>query len=95
MSHPYTESHLVEQPAIALFDALGWNTVSPMEEPFGPSGTLGRETRGEVVLATRLRPALTMRHSGLLLEATTFVAPKKCCFRVSSPVKSIWRHAEP
>ncbi len=29
-----------------------------MEETFGPSGTLGRETRGEVVLVDRLRASL-------------------------------------
>ncbi|TAK86871.1 MAG: type I restriction endonuclease subunit R [Betaproteobacteria bacterium] len=54
----YTEDRLVEQPAIGLFAELGWQTVSAMEEKFGPGGTLGRETSGEVVLASRLRAAL-------------------------------------
>ena len=58
MSHAYTEDQLVEQPAIGLFAALGWQTVSAMEETFGPGGTLGRETKGEVVLVDRLRAAL-------------------------------------
>ena len=49
--HGYTEDQLVEQPAIGLFADLGWQTVSAMEETFGPGGTLGRETKGEVVLA--------------------------------------------
>ena len=40
----YTEDQLVEQPAIGLFAELGWRTVSAMEELFGASGTLGRET---------------------------------------------------
>jgi type I restriction enzyme, R subunit len=44
----YTEDQLVEQPAIGLFAELGWQTVSAMEEVFGPGGTLGRETSGEV-----------------------------------------------
>ena len=57
-AHAYTEDQLVEQPAIGLFAELGWTTVSAMEEVFGPSGTLGRETSGEVVLAPRLRAAL-------------------------------------
>jgi type I restriction enzyme R subunit len=57
-THPYTEDHLVEQPAIELFADLGWQTVSALEETFGPGGTLGRETRGEVVLVNRLRAAL-------------------------------------
>src|SRR5258705_9148831 len=56
--HAYTEDQLVERPAIGLFDALGWQTVSAMEETFGPGGTLGRETKGEVVLVDRLRAVL-------------------------------------
>jgi len=43
--HAYTESQLVEQPAIGLFAELGWTTVSASEETFGPAGTLQRETR--------------------------------------------------
>jgi type I restriction enzyme R subunit len=58
MSHAYTEDQLVEQPAIGLFSELGWNTVSAMEETFGATGTLQRETKGEVVLVSRLRAAL-------------------------------------
>jgi type I restriction enzyme, R subunit len=58
MPHVYTEDHLVEQPAIRLFATLGWETISAMEETFGEGGTLGRETRGEVVLVERLRSAL-------------------------------------
>ncbi len=57
-SHAYTEDQLVEQPAIGLFSELGWTTVSAMEEILGPDGTLGRETKGEVVLVSRLRAAL-------------------------------------
>ena len=49
-AHAYTEDQLVEQPAIGLFAELGWQTVSAMEETFGAGGTLGRETKGEVVL---------------------------------------------
>lgn len=41
--HAYTEEQLVEQPAIGLFAALGWQTVSAMEEAFGSGSTLGRE----------------------------------------------------
>ena len=49
---------MVEQPAVWLFGELGWQAVSAMEETFGASGTLARETSGEVVLAPRLRAAL-------------------------------------
>ena len=48
--HAYTEDQLVEQPAIGLFAELGWQTVSAWEETFGATGTLRRETKGEVVL---------------------------------------------
>ncbi len=78
MPHAYTEDQLVEQPAIGLFAALGWQTVSAMEETFGAGGTdscnLGRETKGEVVLTDRQRTALTERfkqskHKNTDLEA--------------------------
>ena len=48
MSTEYSENSLVEQPAIRLFAQIGWQTVSAMEEVFGPGGTLGRETSGRV-----------------------------------------------
>ena len=67
--HAYTEDQLVEQPAIGLFAALGWQTVSALEETFGTGGTLGRETKGEVVLTDRLRGALTKLNPGLPAEA--------------------------
>lgn len=38
-AHPHTEDQLVEQPAIGLFAALVWQTVSAMDEPFGPGRT--------------------------------------------------------
>jgi type I restriction enzyme R subunit len=58
MANAYTEDQLVEQPAIGLFAALGWETVSALDESFGVTGTLGRETKSEVVLPDRLRAAL-------------------------------------
>jgi type I restriction enzyme R subunit len=67
--HAYTEDQLVEQPAIALFAELGWQTVSAMDEVFGISGTLGRETSGEVVLIPRLRAALERLNPQLPAEA--------------------------
>ena len=67
--HAYTENQLVEQPAIGLFAALGWQTASAIDETFGPGGTLGRATRGEVVLVDRLRAALTKFNPTLPAEA--------------------------
>jgi type I restriction enzyme R subunit len=69
MSHAYTEDQLVEQPAIGLFAALGWQTVSAIEETLGPDGTLGRETKGQVVLVDRLRAALDRFNPALPPEA--------------------------
>jgi type I restriction enzyme R subunit len=71
MSHAYTEDQLVEQPAIGLFSSLGWQTVSAMEETFGPTGTLQRETKGEVVLVPRLHDALTRLNPALPADAIT------------------------
>ncbi len=69
MPHDYTEDQLVEQPAIGLFAELGWQTVSAMEEIFGATGTLGRETKGDVVLGPRLRAALERLNPSLPSEA--------------------------
>ncbi|SFP19537.1 type I restriction endonuclease subunit R [Pseudomonas borbori] len=70
-AYAYSEDQLVEQPAIGLFADLGWQTLSAMEETFGASGTLGRETKSEVVLAARLRAALCKLNPTLPAEAIT------------------------
>lgn len=67
--HPYSEDQLVEQPSIGLFATLGWQTVSATEETFGAGGTLGRETKGEVVLVQRLRAKLRKFNPTLPQEA--------------------------
>jgi type I restriction enzyme, R subunit len=58
VTNQYSEDSLVEQPAIELFKELGWDVANCYRESFGKSGTLGRETAAEVVLISRLRPAL-------------------------------------
>ena len=70
-THAYTEDQLVEQPAIRLFAELGWQTVSASDEIFGATGTLLRETKGEVVLVSRLRAALERLNPALPPEAIT------------------------
>jgi len=70
-AHAYSEDQLVEQPAIGLFSALGWQTLSATEEVFGAGGTLGRETKSEAVLAPRLRAALARLNPTLPLDAVT------------------------
>src|ERR1035438_9698232 len=71
MLNAYTEDQLVEQPAIGLFAERGWQTVSAIEEIFGATGTLLRETKGEVVLVSRLRAALVKLNPALPPEAIT------------------------
>jgi type I restriction enzyme R subunit len=68
-THPYTEDQLVEQPAIGLFAELGWQTVSALDETFGETGTLQRETKGDVVLVSRLRAELERLNPVLPSEA--------------------------
>ena len=57
----YSEDNQVEQPAIALFEELGWETINAYDEVLASEeagGTLGRITRDEVVLKPRLRKKL-------------------------------------
>ncbi len=65
----YSEIDLVEQPAIDLFSELGWETANCWGEKFGENSTLGRETPTEVVLVSRLRPALEDLNPNLPEEA--------------------------
>ena len=59
MTHTgYTEDSLVEQPAIALLGDLGWETVNAFDEFESGDSMLGRETKAEVILISRLRPVL-------------------------------------
>jgi type I restriction enzyme R subunit len=69
MPHVYTEDQLVEQPAIGLFAELGWETMSALEEIFGPGGTLSRDAKGQAVLPPRLRAALERLNPSLSQEA--------------------------
>ena len=44
---------------------MGWETINCFDETFGPRGLMGRETSGEVVLLSRLRPALQRLNLGV------------------------------
>ncbi len=78
----YSESELVEQPAIQLFAELAWETLSASDEVLaaaspspqpsparGEGVCLGRETKSEVVLGARLRNALARLNPSLPPEA--------------------------
>ncbi len=54
----YTEDALIEQPAIALLAELGWETFNAYNEFDNGASPLGRETKAEVVLKSRLRDVL-------------------------------------
>lgn len=65
----YTEDSLIEQPTIALFLRFGWQTIDCYDETFGPQGLLGRETSSEIVLLSRLLPALRSLNPSLPPQA--------------------------
>ena len=65
----YTESVLVEKPAIEIFEKLDWRTANCYNERFGPSSTIGRENSAEVVLIPKLRTALQRLNQNLPAEA--------------------------
>ncbi len=67
--NPDSEDAAIEQPAIALFAELGWETLNCYHENFGPLSLLGRETSAEVVLRHRLRFAIEKLNPGLSTNA--------------------------
>lgn len=72
-SHDYSEDTLVEQPAIALFESLGWETGNLYAEWTGSSSSEGRQTQQDVVLEDRLRAALCKLNPDLPDEAINLV----------------------
>ena len=55
----YDEDTLIEQPAIRLFERMGWQSCNCYDEVLGiENGTIGREDRSDVVLKPRLREAI-------------------------------------
>lgn len=65
----FSEDSLIEQPATHLLDHLGWSTSNCYYETFGVNGTLGRETSSEVVLFSKLIPALKSLNPNIPSEA--------------------------
>ncbi|WP_069861076.1 type I restriction endonuclease subunit R [Pseudomonas citronellolis] len=72
-SHDYSEDTLVEQPAIVLFESLGWETGNLYAEWTGSSSSEGRQTQQDVVLEGRLRAALSKLNPDLPSEAINLV----------------------
>ena len=62
----FSEDALVEQPAIALFEELGFSSANCFDEKIGGnSPTLGRETSGDVILTPRLKAAMQALSPGI------------------------------
>ena len=90
----YTENRLVEQPAIELFQALGWTTVSALDEALGVTGVLGRETKSEVVLILKLRAALERLNPALPADAIEFaiteLARDRSAMSLAAANRDLW-----
>src|SRR4029077_9589055 len=65
----FSEDELVERPAIALFEDLGWEHPNAYHETLGQNGTLGRDNRAEVFIVGRVRQALQRLNPEVGIEA--------------------------
>ena len=87
--NPYTEDHLVEQPAMELLKSIGWETENCYEEVFGKEGTLGREATSEVVLTRYLRDAINRLNPNVSIDAVDIAIEEITRDRSSlSPLKA-------
>ena len=79
MNSFYTEDHLVEQPAIQLMHhELGWDVVNCYDEWSGGVSNQGRDGKREVILVSRLRPALQRLNPDLPVEAIEGAVEEIC-----------------
>jgi len=67
----FSEQELIEQPAIEIFQSLGYEHIDCFSEIFGAGGTLGRNTPADVVLVPRLKESLQKLNPYLPGEAIT------------------------
>lgn len=63
------ELMFVEEPSMQLLGELGWPRVDAWQETFGAAGTLGRDSRHDVVLFHRLRAAVRRLNPGTVPDA--------------------------
>jgi hypothetical protein len=79
MAQPFTEDHLIEQPAVQLMQhELGWDVVNCYNEWVGGVSNQGRDGKREVVLVSRLRPALQRLNPDLPMEAIEGAVEEIC-----------------
>jgi type I restriction enzyme R subunit len=80
MPHPDSEEAL-ELDTIALFQQLGYTTANCYNEWISGTSNLGRETRSEVVLISKLQPALEKLNPHLPKPAINLAIEKLTCDR--------------
>ncbi|MFW6122363.1 MAG: type I restriction endonuclease, partial [Petrotogales bacterium] len=64
----FSEEKSVEEPAVEIFESLGYDAVNLFHELFGADNDLGRENRSEVILKNVLMRKLFELNSGLSEE---------------------------
>lgn len=64
----FDETTSVENPSIQMFTNMGWTSKDLMNETFGQAGSLKREDSGEVVILSKLRPALRKLNPNASIE---------------------------
>lgn len=74
----YSEDRLIQSPTMELFGNLKWETADCYHEFDNGKSTLGRESRGDVVLVNRLQPALRKLNPEAPEEAI-FLAIEELC----------------
>ncbi len=80
---PDSEDAAIEQPAIAVFAELGWETLNCYSEQFGEHSPLGRATTAEVILPFRLRAAIEKLNPGLSPNAVQIALDVLCEDRIA------------
>lgn len=65
----FSEDGLVEKPAIALLESLGWSHLNLYDETFGVDGSSFRDTLRDPYLTKTLRTALARLNPGLPQDA--------------------------
>ena len=88
--NPYSEDQLIEQPAINLLEGIGWETLNCYSEFEQAEGSpLGRQTKSEVVLTSRLQPVLAQLNPDATQDAITKAIEELTDSRaVMSPVEA-------
>ena len=71
MQNSYSEDELIEQPTIALLAEMGWETLNCYSEFNRGNSSCGRHTKSEVVLISRLQPALKRLNPNASQETIT------------------------